>query len=76
MLKYLPLVALFGRVSHAKVVNYMQLGDDWIGDTSYTDNMCDGEYQSPINLMSNATRVDYADDKFFKHYEDLVSDPF
>jgi len=38
MLKSLTLLALLGGVSHAKVVNYMQLGDDWPTDTSYTDN--------------------------------------
>jgi carbonic anhydrase len=71
MLKSLTLLALFGHVSHAKVVNYMQLGDDWPTDTSYTDNMCAGEYQSPINLRSDFEEVKFEDDKFFKHYEDL-----
>ena len=73
MLKSLTLLALLGGVSHAKVVNYMQLGDDWPADSSYTDNMCAGDYQSPINLKSDVEKVKFEDDNFFKHYEDLNS---
>lgn len=74
MLKHLTFLALMGRASCAGgVTNYASLGDDWPTDSSIADNECAGDYQSPIDLQSNFTKVPYKDDNFFKHYEDLDS---
>ena len=62
-------MALLGRVScGGGAINYIKIGEEWVDDTS---SSCGGDFQSPIDLQSNFTQVDYAKDNFFKHYEDL-----
>jgi hypothetical protein len=69
MLKTLTLTALMGQLSTSSgaAIDYTKMGENWPD----TDATCKGDFQSPIDLKSDFDKVDYANDNFFKHYENL-----
>ena len=65
----LPILAAVITSNNAAYIDYSQLGKNW--PQAFPNSECGGDYQSPIDLKTDAPKISFEDDKYFKHYEDM-----